>query len=59
MIIPDEALANALEEMKNQGFELGKVYSNPYATAFKPETETESPITKKLREAEELHNKES
>jgi hypothetical protein len=59
MIITDEALANALDDMKRQGFEIGKVYSNPYATAFKPDTETESPITKKLREAEELRNKES
>lgn len=57
MIIPDEKIQAALEEMKRQGFELGKVVSNPYATAFKPQTETESPITKKLREAEEDRNK--
>jgi hypothetical protein len=35
--IPDEKIQSALEEMKKQGFELGKVYSNPYARAFKPQ----------------------
>jgi hypothetical protein len=59
MIIPDEKLQAAIEEMKAQGFELGRVYSNPYATAFKPQTETESPVIKKLREAEEERNKNS
>jgi hypothetical protein len=59
MIIPDEKVQAALEEMKRQGFELGRVVSNPYATAFKPQTETESPVTKKLREAEEERNKNS
>jgi hypothetical protein len=57
MIITDEALANALAEMQKQGFELGKVYSNPYATAFKPQINDESPINKKFREYEELCNK--
>jgi hypothetical protein len=59
MIIPDEKVQAALEEMKRQGFELGRVVSNPYATSFKPQTETESPVTKKLREAEEERNKNS
>jgi hypothetical protein len=57
MFITDEKLQKALDEMKSQGFELGKVYSNPYANAFKPQTNDESPITKKLREFEELCNK--
>ena len=59
MFITDEKLQKALDEMKSQGFELGKVYSNPYATAFKPQTNEESPVTKKLRESEELRNKNS
>jgi hypothetical protein len=50
--IPNEKLQAALEEMKSQGFELGKVYSNPYATAFKPQKIEESPVIKKLRESE-------
>jgi hypothetical protein len=50
MIIPDKVLADALEEMKKQGFELGKVYSNPYARAFKPQQEEESPIINKLKD---------
>ena len=29
MFITDEKLQKALDEMKSQGFELGKVYSNP------------------------------
>jgi hypothetical protein len=46
MIITDEALANALAEMQKQGFELGKVYSNPYATAFKPQPNLSGSISK-------------
>ena len=46
MIITDEALANALAEMKQQGFEIGKVYSNPYAMAFKPQSHVSSSISK-------------
>lgn len=34
MLVTDEMILNALEEMKRQGFELGRVYSNPYARAF-------------------------
>ena len=49
MIITDEALANALAEMQKQGFELGKVYSNPYATAFKPQPNLSGSISKQLK----------
>ena len=38
MFITDEKLQKALDEMKSQGFELGRVYSNPYARAFIPQT---------------------
>lgn len=37
MIIPDESLLKAIELMKQHGFELGKVYSDPYARAFMPQ----------------------
>lgn len=59
MIIPDKVLADALEEMKKQGFELGKVYSNPYARSFKPQQEEESPVIKKLRESDNQNTKSS
>ena len=59
MFITDEKLQKALDEMKSQGFELGRVYSNPYSNAFKPQTNEESPVTKKLRESEEEYNKNS
>jgi hypothetical protein len=52
MMIPDKKIADALEEMKKQGFELGKVYSNPYARAFKPQQEEDSLIIQKLKESE-------
>ena len=38
MLVTDEMILNALEELKRQGFELGKVYSDPYARAFIPQT---------------------
>lgn len=42
--IPDEKIQKALDELKAQGFELGKVYSNPYAKAFIPTENNEAPI---------------
>jgi hypothetical protein len=36
MLVTDEMILNALEELKKQGFELGRVYSDPYARAFIP-----------------------
>lgn len=38
MLVTDEMILNALEEMKRQGFELGRVYSDPYARAFIPQS---------------------
>jgi hypothetical protein len=38
MLVTDEMILNALEELKKQGFKLGKVYSDPYARAFIPQT---------------------
>lgn len=49
--IPDEKIQKALDELKAQGFELGRVYSNPYARAFIPTPEEESPVIKKLKES--------
>ena len=47
MLVTDEMILNALEELKKQGFELGKVYSNPYARAFIPQTSSSiEPIKK-------------
>jgi hypothetical protein len=50
-IIPDDLVQKAVEDLYTQGFELGKVYSNPYARAFKFQEDDESPINKKLRES--------
>jgi hypothetical protein len=47
MFITDEKLQKALDEMKSQGFELGKVYSNPYARAFIPQTTSSIELIKK------------
>jgi hypothetical protein len=47
MFITDERLQKALDEMKSQGFELGKVYSNPYARAFIPQTTSSIELIKK------------
>jgi hypothetical protein len=47
MLVTDEMILNALEELKKQGFELGRVYSNPYARAFMPQpTGSIEPIKK-------------
>ena len=47
MLVTDEMILNALEEMKKHGFELGKVYSDPYARAFIPQaTGSIEPIKK-------------
>lgn len=47
MLVTDEMILNALEEMKKQGFELGRVYSDPYARAFIPQNTSGSiPTTK-------------
>jgi hypothetical protein len=47
MLVTDEMILNALEELKKQGFELGRVYSNPYAQAFMPQpTGSIEPIKK-------------
>jgi hypothetical protein len=45
--------------MKKQGFELGKVYSNPYARAFKPQQEEDSLIIQKLKESDTQNIKSS
>jgi hypothetical protein len=47
MFITDEKLQRALDEMKSQGFELGRVYSNPYARAFIPQTTASIELIKK------------
>jgi hypothetical protein len=47
MFITDEKLQKALDEMKSQGFELGRVYSNPYARAFIPQTTSSIELIKK------------
>ena len=46
-LIPDEKIQKAVEDLYNQGFELGKVYSNPYARAFKLHEDEDSLINKK------------
>ena len=46
MLVTDEMILNALEEMRKQGFELGRVYSNPYARAFIPQNTSGSITTK-------------